>query len=320
MSRPLSEWRADDCRPVPADPELSTLERIVNHYLRTHRPRVIKERKFYADQRSLEAAVDVAACARTEGDKRHSHQRRIREAVLRESRARLLYVTGELQACQSFEELFHLVEAVIGPIDGIGELAIYDTALRLGAYLNLAPELVYIHSGTRTGLKHLGLYHGQAAIDPARFPEPLRRLEPHEIEDCLCIYKDNLQPQSPLRSRPQTVTTPAPAPAPEITGFTPAEGTRSQRLKRIMDLGRLRTPTAIHTLAASLGDKDANVRWLAGSHLIRFGGRDSVDTLAAYLASDPPAIGRAEALRVLGLIADADEDEAVREMAASLLK
>lgn len=318
MSGRSSKRLVDDCKPVPVSEMLATLEDVVSDYISDHRPRVTREMNYYAGQPSLEAAINVAGLARL-NDKRHAHQRRIPAAVLQHATDRLLQAADELQGCQTFDELFHLVEAVIRPIERIGEMAVYDAALRLGAYLKLAPELVYIHMGTRAGLKNLGLYHGQTAISPAELPEAFRRLEPREIEDCLCIYKDHLRPQSPGRRRPETVTTHAPAPAPVITGFNPAEGSRSQRMKHVMDLGRLRTLAAIHTLAASLGDKDANVRWLAGSHLVRFGGRETVDTLAAYLASDPPPVGRAEALRVLGLIADADEDEEVREMARQML-
>lgn len=318
MSGRSSKRLVDNCKSVPVNEALSTFEDVVSDYISEHRARVTREMNFYAEQPSLEAAIEVAALARLK-DKRHAHQRRIRTPVLQRSMEALLHVADELQACPSFDELFHLVEAVIGPIDGIGELAVYDTALRLGAYLQIAPDLVYIHSGTRTGLKKLGLYHSQTSISPAELPEAFRRLEPREIEDCLCIYKDNLEPQLPPKPRPEAVTPTVPAETPESTTFIPLEGNRSQRMKRIMDLGRLRTPIAIHTLAASLGDKDANVRWLAGSHLIRFGGRDTVETLAAYLDSDPPLLGRTEALRVLGLLAEADGDEDARKLAVSLL-
>lgn len=319
MSGRPSKRLADDCKPVPVGETLPTLEDVVNDYISEHRPRVTREMNFYARQPSLEAAIEVAGLAHLYG-KRHAHQRRIPATVLQHARDRLLEAADDLQDCKSFDELFHLVEAIIRPIEGIGELAVYDAALRLGAYMKLAPELVYIHMGARTGFKNLGLHHGQTVISPADLPEAFRWLEPREIEDCLCIYKDHLRPQSPFRPRPETVTPPAPAPASEITDFTPADGPRSQRMKHIMDLGRLRTSTTIHSLAATLGDKDANVRWLAGSHLVRFGGRETVDTLAAYLASDPPAVGRVEALRVLGLIADADEDEVVRKQAGCVIQ
>lgn len=74
-------------------------------------------------------------------------------------------------------------------IVGLGELYFYDTALRIGAYLNLHPEKVYLHRGTRIGAKKLGFDWKKESLDPAIFPEPLKPLKPLEIDYFLCIYK-----------------------------------------------------------------------------------------------------------------------------------
>ena len=39
----------------------------------------------------------------------------------------------------------------------MGELVVYDTALRIGARFGLEPEKVYVHRGTREGVRKLGL-------------------------------------------------------------------------------------------------------------------------------------------------------------------
>jgi hypothetical protein len=40
-------------------------------------------------------------------------------------------------------------------IKGFGELAVYDCSLRVGSYLNLLPDKIYLHAGTRKGAEAL---------------------------------------------------------------------------------------------------------------------------------------------------------------------
>jgi hypothetical protein len=76
-------------------------------------------------------------------------------------------------------------------IHGIGALMIYDIAHRIGAYFGKAPSLVYLHQGTKEGAAILGF--NCETLDPAVLPAPFSKLTPAEIEDCLCIYKDELR-------------------------------------------------------------------------------------------------------------------------------
>ena len=71
----------------------------------------------------------------------------------------------------------------------IGRLMVYDTSLRVGARLHLLPDRVYLHAGTRVGARALGLDWRADHVAMAHLPRALRLLGPHEIEDCLCIYK-----------------------------------------------------------------------------------------------------------------------------------
>lgn len=77
----------------------------------------------------------------------------------------------------------------MGGIHDIGPLTIYDTALRIGAFLRLEPAVVYLHRGTREGAKAIGENHRSECLDVRELPRPFQRLKPYEIEDCLCIYK-----------------------------------------------------------------------------------------------------------------------------------
>ena len=88
--------------------------------------------------------------------------------------------------------MFNLVRSEVGGILGIGELYIYDTSMRLGAYLGFLPTKVYLHAGTRKGAKALGFTNSDA-LEISELPTEFGRLDPHEVEDVLCIFKDELK-------------------------------------------------------------------------------------------------------------------------------
>lgn len=170
---------------------MDKLSSIIADYMKLYQKRAEKELHWFAIQPSLAQAVSLAALARGPGGKRFSHQRRLQESVLIEGRRRLLQAVGRLQSASSFDDLFSVVESCIGDIDGIGELTVYDTTLRIGAKLNLEPGRVYLHSGTRKGARRLGIGSSELSIPIDRLPPPLRKLKAREIEDVLCIYKDD---------------------------------------------------------------------------------------------------------------------------------
>jgi len=183
--------------PVPCRrdeaPNAESFERIVHDYRTKYQEGENKVLRFYALLPSLKKAIETAALAKLPSGKRHPHQYRLRKSTLEEAKGRLLSAEAALRHSKTFDELFHVVKREIGGTWDIGELMIYDTATRLGVHLGLEPEKVYLHSGTRAGASALGLGQGQEAIEVAELPEPLQQLQPHEIEDCLCIYKSDLQ-------------------------------------------------------------------------------------------------------------------------------
>lgn len=166
-----------------------TLKAVVNDYLRTRAEGEARYLRFYQVQRSLPDAIEKAAMAELPGGRRFSHQRRIPRVVLQRAKEALLAVSADLAACGSFDQLHALVEQTIEPIRGVGRLMVYDTAHRLGAYLRLSPDLVYVHAGVQAGLRVLGLDHRAAKVSLADLPAPFARLRPEQVEDCLCIYK-----------------------------------------------------------------------------------------------------------------------------------
>ena len=86
-----------------------------------------------------------------------------------------------------------MIHEAISGLSGIGEVMVYDTAHRIGSYLGLEPEYVYLHAGTRVGAVALGFDRSAGWIEIADLPAAFRRLKPSEIEDCLCIYKKDIQ-------------------------------------------------------------------------------------------------------------------------------
>ena len=174
----------------PHNDDLSALERAVHAYTIDYRLRASVGMRWYAAQPTLAHAVEVAALSVLRNGKRHDHQRRIPAAVLEEAKARLL--AADLGRSHTFHDVFETVQREIGALRGAGELLVYDVAHRIGAFLGLHPERVYLHAGTRAGARVLGLYRGQEFLEPTELPEPLRRLSPEEVEDLLCIYKGDL--------------------------------------------------------------------------------------------------------------------------------
>jgi hypothetical protein len=117
----------------------------------------------------------------------------LKKATLEKAKEILLANLGELKKSQSFDDLFLLIEKLLQPINGAGELYIYDTALRIGANMNLLPTKIYLHAGTRVGARALGFNTKCRVIEKQDLPLDFKDLEPHEIEDVLCIFKSELE-------------------------------------------------------------------------------------------------------------------------------
>jgi hypothetical protein len=103
----------------------------------------------------------------------------------------LLRAKDVLGRARTFEDLHTQIEHRIGRIHKIGALAVYDIAHRIAAFRGLSPNLVYLHRGTLDGARILG-FSGKT-LDPRSLPSAFSRLKPYEIEDCLCIYKDDFR-------------------------------------------------------------------------------------------------------------------------------
>ena len=175
-------------------------EDAASDYIEYHRDDAVGELGFYREMPTLRLAIRRAARAHTADGGKHLRQRRIPCDVLRAFGARLARRERALHEAGSFDELHRVVQGVGDLIHGIGELAVYDTALRIGANLRLPPKQVYLHRGTRDGSEAVGVGRQRSTIAVSELPAAFACLEPHEIEDCLCIFKGLLKGNRSLRS------------------------------------------------------------------------------------------------------------------------
>lgn len=95
-----------------------------------------------------------------------------------------------------FEELYDFIRSIIGNINGIGLLTVYDTAKRIG-HLFETPiypkQYVYLAAGAADGAINL------LKVSSLKFREPIDLFKPYFgtlpsifIEDILCIFKKEL--------------------------------------------------------------------------------------------------------------------------------
>jgi hypothetical protein len=166
----------------------SSLRNIVDHYIAARRAASCEATDRFSRAESLEAAVAMATACTNERGKRHSHQRRIPGASLKAMHREVSAL--DLLRSKSFDDLHESILNATASVHMIGPLTVYDVAMRIGAYLKLAPKHVYLHAGTREGAKALGLGAGSSRIERSDLPPEFGRLTPAECEDVLCIYKD----------------------------------------------------------------------------------------------------------------------------------
>ncbi|QCT01391.1 hypothetical protein E6C60_0669 [Paenibacillus algicola] len=158
---------------------------------------------FRSKYKSIEEHIKDAVWGYLPDRKRDSHQVQLDKDVLEEVTTQLLDqgVIDQLNQCKNFDEILVVIYCV--KVKGFGSLSVYDTALRLGAYYHLYPEMVYLHRGAEYGAKMLlKLTSTDERIryfcnDPnypyiqkEHFPHELQNLTAQHIENFLCRMKE----------------------------------------------------------------------------------------------------------------------------------
>lgn len=164
-------------------------------HLKTEIERFIKNKSkeseswiLHCSKRSnLRDAIAFAALAENHVGKRHPHQYRRQKVALEKFAGLLLDQIDRISKAESFHELLSIVEDC--KVADIGPLTFYDTATRIGAYLKIYPEKIYLHTGTRLGAERLLDRKIKSDIIerselPAVFQDP--RITCADIEDILC--------------------------------------------------------------------------------------------------------------------------------------
>ena len=170
------------------------LERIIDNYKKQTRKPVDYHVQFCLDQENLKDAIEAAAKAVDEYGKIHFHQRRIAKTDLMALAEKLEALENELAQAKSFDEIYEIVKNTTQ--NGINEITVFDTAFRIGSYLNLFPDKIYLTSGTRIGAEHLlGKLGNINTLLPTDFPSPFQRkdLSIADIEDILYVCKNEFE-------------------------------------------------------------------------------------------------------------------------------
>jgi hypothetical protein len=146
---------------------------------------------------SLEDAIRAAAESKREDGRYYPHQRRNvgwRNAIPKGTKI-LVNAYDQFQTCSKFDEVHELTKELLADTRGLGPLYCFDVALRIGAYLELLPEKVYLHTGSLEGAKRLEddgeLPEGatkKGFLEMFELPRYLRKFEPYQVEDILCHY------------------------------------------------------------------------------------------------------------------------------------
>jgi len=190
-AKPLKSQHEHDTDCAPDAVDKGKLEVIARTYRMKNKPNADATFNYYASLPSIEVVIDKAALAMTPQGKRHPHQYRLKKSVLEQVRNNLLNNKQALLDAASFHDIWEIVK--LCRVEGFGELAIYDCATRIAAWLGKRPGAVYLHAGTRKGAAMLGIdVKDRVSIPLSALPAPFRTLEPYEVEDVLCIYKDDL--------------------------------------------------------------------------------------------------------------------------------
>lgn len=81
------------------------------------------------------------------------------QLVGRKQTRHLRWATHRIERARAFQDL-----------PGVGPLAVYDVSDRIGSYLGIRPEKVYLHCGVRQGARALGLPWRQPTVGRSLIP------------------------------------------------------------------------------------------------------------------------------------------------------
>lgn len=167
-------------------------EALIKVYKKHRLPWLLEIRKFYEDLPNLSSAIENAAQGIVPGNKMDNHQHRIGYKRCQQGMEALFKIADQIDGSKSFEELLKITDQVASSTYRLGPLWAYDTALRIGFYMEYEPQEVYVQSGVQDGVN-------RAFNDKRRQGRSLAKsslsdglkdtdLSPYQIENFLCIW------------------------------------------------------------------------------------------------------------------------------------
>jgi hypothetical protein len=106
----------------------------------------------------------------------------------------------DIKSVENFDELYNLIKECSEARLRFGQLSIYDAAVRIGVYLDILPDFVYIHTGVRAGvniLEELGYTKEQLSnrnYAPLKeFPVEMHEMTEISAENFSCKKKDEFK-------------------------------------------------------------------------------------------------------------------------------
>jgi hypothetical protein len=172
----------------------SRVNQVIDAYKEAYGPESDRVGHYTKQQKTLVAAVRVATQCKDHNGRRDPHQNRIRQITLDLWSEAVTGKLRQIRTAASFDQLHTVLKGT--KIEGIGELTIYDSANRIGLFLKIRPDRIYLHAGTREGLRNLLSKAKGPYIYKKALPKELQQsnLSCSAIENLLCIYKDALNP------------------------------------------------------------------------------------------------------------------------------
>lgn len=151
---------------------------------------------FYKKADNFIDAVTKAFLSEDEQGNLNRHQYRVGKERLEEALEKALehFDAKGISDFKDFNSVYKFVESIRWQVNRFGSLTTYDVAVRIGKYLNLEADKVYLHSGTTLGARALGFKNVRDGdtLSVDQFPDPLNQLSGDHLENFLCIFKDDL--------------------------------------------------------------------------------------------------------------------------------
>lgn len=174
----------------PPVQNINTLDGLVQDFI----DRFPRERRdfvvpYTAESNSISQAIARAVSSVDANNKQHHHSFSISEHAMDNCFVKLIAQDDSLIRSINFHDLYKKVKRVLKDVNGIDDVYIYDIAVRIGSYLGLEPERIYLHSGVAVGAAKLGLIEFPESLEYNQMPEALKAMTPDMIEDFLCCMR-----------------------------------------------------------------------------------------------------------------------------------